>query len=362
MEMTGVAFMRVGAAAVGIITTLVLSTAGELRAAERKVVVQGGSPAPNLGYVQLYIAQEAGFFKEEGLEVSVQYGQGAFLAMQLAATGKVDIAQGSIEPVILGYEKGLRGKFFYQYNTRLIYYVGVPADGSLQTVADLRGKRIGVPNLGTAIIPVVRSQLKDAGVPVDQVTFLPVGIGEQAATALRAGQVDALGLWDPAFAALESTGMKFRYFVHPKLRDVGNAGYFASDGFLKENPDVVRRFARAVAKGTVFAFASPEAAVRIFWKVSPAARGGGNESEALSKAADELRFVFKGFSIEGSRVKKYGHVEAEGWQRYFDVLQAEGFLKVKPPINDVLTNAHVDFANEFDVEAVKGIAKKWSAK
>lgn len=330
--------------------------------AEKKIVLQGASPAPNLGYIPMYVAQEVGFFKQEGLDVGFLYSQGGFLAIQLVAAGKADITSNTVEPLMLGYSKGIRAKAFYRYNTRFLFYIGVPVDSPIQTVADLRGKRIGAFSMGSAIVPVVRSQLKLAGVPPEQITILPVGIGDQAAAALSSGKVDVLAMWDPAFAALETSGLKFRYLYHPVLKDVGNAGYFASDSFLKANPDAVRGFARAVAKGTVFAMANPEAAVRIFWRISPAARGGETEKEALEKAVYQLNFILGGFSIKDSPVKKYGYIDMDGWRRYLDLLQAEGFLTDKPPVDEIATNAYIDFANTFDVEAVRSLARTWAPK
>jgi NitT/TauT family transport system substrate-binding protein len=345
-----------------IVVALWLLSGAPVEGAERKIILQGASPAPNLGYASMYVAQEVGFFKQEGLTVGFEYSQGGFLAIQLTASGKADITSNTVEPLILGYSKGIRAKAFYRYNTRLLFYIGVPVNSPIKTVADLRGKRIGTFSMGSAIIPVVRSHLKLAGVPPEEVTILPVGIGDQAAAALTSGKVDVLAMWDPAFAALETSGLKFRYLWHPLLKNVGNGGYFASDSFINANPDAVRGFARAVAKGTVFAMANPEAAVRIFWKVSPAARGGGSETEALEKAIYQLNYILGGFSIEDSPVKKYGYIDMEGWRRYVDILQSEGFLTEKPPIEEIATNAFIDYANNFDAAAVKALAKTWKLK
>jgi NitT/TauT family transport system substrate-binding protein len=350
----------VGWVVLGIVLLAAISSPAQ--AAERRIVIQGASPAPNLGYTAMYVAQEMGFFKQQGLDVSFEYSQGGFMAIQLVAGGKADVTSNTVEPLILGYSKGIRAKAFYRYNTRLLFYIGVPVNSPIKTVADLRGKKVGTFSMGSAIVPVVRSHLKLAGVPPDQVTILPVGIGDQAAAALSSGKVDVLALWDPAFAALETSGLKFRYLVHPELKDVGNGGYFASDSFISANPEAVRGFARGVAMGTVFAMANPEAAVRIFWKVSPAARGGGSEQEALAKAIYQLNYILGGFSIKDSPVKKYGYIDMDGWRHYMDVLQSEGFLKEKPPVEQIATNAFIEYANNFDVEAVKTLARNWKEK
>jgi hypothetical protein len=45
-----------------------------------------------------------------------------------------------------------------------------------------------------------------------------------------------------------------------------------------------------------------------------------------------------------------------------DVLQSEGFLKEKPPVEQIATNAFIEYANDFDVEAVKTLARNWKEK
>jgi NitT/TauT family transport system substrate-binding protein len=332
------------------------------RAAERKLVIQAGSPAPNQLYAPVFVAQEMGYLKAEGLDVAIQYSAGSFLAAQLAAAGKADVGNVSFEPVATGYAKGMRGKFFYQYLTKFMFYLGVPAEGAIQTVSDLRGRKIGVQSLGSAALVAAKSQLKAAGISPDQVSFLPVGIGQQAATALKGGQVDALALWDTPFAALENSGMKFRYFHHPVLQSVGNVGFFASEASLETNKDALQGLSRAVAKGTVFALENPEAAVRIYWKMHPGSRGTGDEAEALRKGMFELNFIMRSMTLDDEAVKKYGYQAPEDWHRLLDFLKAEAVIPEKPPVEQLMTNKFIDYANDFDVAAVKRAAKEWKAK
>src|SRR5436309_2568434 len=80
-------------------------------AAQAKLVVHGGSPSPNIAYINLYVGQQAGLFKDEGLEVEVRYASGAAMATQIAASDGADIGDVTYEPFLLGYDKGLRGKF-----------------------------------------------------------------------------------------------------------------------------------------------------------------------------------------------------------------------------------------------------------
>ena len=92
----------------------------------------------------------SGFFKEEGLQVEVRFSTGGPQATQITASGGADVGQVTQEPAIEGYDKGIRGKMFYTQFTRLIYHVAVPADSAIQSIADLKGKKIGVSNMASA--------------------------------------------------------------------------------------------------------------------------------------------------------------------------------------------------------------------
>ena len=57
--------------------------------------------------------------------------------------------------------------------------------------------------------------------------FLPVGVGDSALAALRSGKVQALSLWDSAYASMLRTGVSFRYIYHPTMGDFGSGTFFA---------------------------------------------------------------------------------------------------------------------------------------
>src|SRR4051812_13304260 len=134
------------------------------QAQEKKIIVQGGAPVPYTGFLSVYVGQQGGFFKEEGLEVEMRYASGAPQGTQITAANQADVGVVTVEPTINGYEKGIRGKIISRINNHLIYYIAVPEDSPIKTVADLKGKKIGVASFGSAAVPVVRSILRSAGI------------------------------------------------------------------------------------------------------------------------------------------------------------------------------------------------------
>src|SRR5688572_16362264 len=117
---------------VGVLGMTALLLAPTVALAQTKLVLQAGFPVPSMSLVVLYIPNQAGFLKEEGLDVEIRFSSGGPQATQIAASGGADLSLNSFEPIIQGYEKGIRGISFYRENTRLIFYVAVPADGPVK--------------------------------------------------------------------------------------------------------------------------------------------------------------------------------------------------------------------------------------
>jgi len=326
-----------------------------------KLVVQGGSPAPSLAYLPMYVAQAAGFLREGGVDLEVRYSQGAPLAAQLVSSGNADVASMTFEPLLMGHDKGIQGKFFYQYSNEVIYSIAVLKDGAIKSPADLKDKALGVASMTSAAVPIARAILRDAKVDTANVKFIPVGAGAPAVAALKGGTVQAIALWLEAYAAMEGDGLQLQTFHLPAFKGVGNAGYFAGRA-LQEKPDALKAFVRGIAKANVFMSENPEAAVRILWGVSQSFRGSGPEDAALKTGVASVKAMVTAWRGNDNDRKAYGYINPSAVDAYQKVLLEEGVIKTTLPVNQIVTNEMIDFANKFDVEAVRKFAREWKAK
>lgn len=342
----------------GAAALLAMGLASTASAAPTKLVLQSGSSAPSMEQIALVVADQAGFFKDENIEVKVQYASGASMAAQLVATNSADIGSLTLEPVITGYQNGIRGKFFYGTTNRLIYYIGVPQDGGIKSAADLKGKRIGVASMGSSSLVVAQSILRNAGIAKEEVTFVPVGGGASAMAALAAGQVDALALWHSGFGALEKSGLKLNYLYHPTVAGVGNDGFFTSQKTLDSKKEALAGFSRAIAKASVFLINNPEAAIRMYWKYNPGAKIGESDADALAKGVAELRYYAQ--SVE-RQPNAYGSYDPQGVLRYEQMFKEEGRLPEVIAVDELIDGSLLPHANDFDVAAVVEQARNWKA-
>lgn len=328
-------------------------------AQQQQLSVQVGVPVPNIVAIQLYVGQQTGFFRDEKLEVAVRYSTGAPQATQLVGAGQADVALATVEPLISGYEKGLRAKAFVRLNGQMIYYLAVPKDSSARRLEELKGAHIGVVNLGAASVAVARSMFRAAGIPTTPETFVPVGLGEQALLALRTDKVQALGLWSNAYYAMERAGHELRYFRHPTLADFGNVALIASDKGLTERRRELCGFSRAVAKASLFVVENPEAALRMYWVAVPSAKLGANDAEAVRNGMREILPQAKDLDVGFPPSAKFGVFDRAAFGNYMELLKEYGLANQVPPIGDVVTDALVNCMNDFDSAAVRKLARGW---
>jgi NitT/TauT family transport system substrate-binding protein len=327
--------------------------------AQSKFVVQHGSPVYTFDLIGQIVAQQVGFYKDEGIDVEFRNTANASTALQLVANNSADVTHSTVEPMLFGYENGIRGKIIIQTNQRVIYSIAVPVSSKINSVQDLKGLKIGVSNLGSASVIVAKSILGDAKVPVTPDTFVPVGVGDQAMMALRSDKVQALSLWDGPYGALERTGAAFRYFRHPALTGYGNFATITSDSTLASKRKELCGYGRGMAKGLLFAIENPEAALQMYWVINPGAKTAAGDADAMKKAVAELRFTTdaqnKGFAPN----EKFGVIDEPALKRYTELIFKDKEKSKVPPMANIETNTLSECINDFDRAAVRKIAREW---
>src|SRR5207253_11386978 len=162
--------------------------------------------------------------------------------------GNIQIVSLGPEEIIIGREKGVKIKGFYVQARTTIFRVVVPADSPIKTVAELKGKTIGVPALASGSVPFAKALVASVGIdPERDVKFLAVGVGAPGALALQQKKVDALGLWDTLQASMENGGLQLRRLDLPIVHEMLGQTLAASDEYLAANPDVLIGVARGIA-------------------------------------------------------------------------------------------------------------------
>ncbi len=352
MDVTRRAVMAgaLGASGVGLLG------AGTARAADAPLIVQAGGSVPGYIYLPIYVAQQAGFFARQGVSVDLRYTNGGPLAVQLVANGNADLAHIVWQPAIQASLRGAKGHFVYGTYTRSSFFLAVPPDSPIKAPADLAGKRIGVFNMASPGVFVVRSMARTAGLKAGAVSFFPVGLGAQALAALTSGQVDALALWDSEYANYAAIGHELRYIQHPVLGRIGNGGFYASDASIAARKPAMAGFCRALAEGTAYLLANPESALRMYWKAAPGAKPPGPEAEAVRQGLIGIRFTSQTFDVQNRPDHAFGAIDPGSLQRFIDAMHDEGELPASIPAASLIDDEFIAGANQFDhAAAVKPV-------
>ena len=225
-------------------------------------------PGNSMGYLPLFVAVHRGFFKDEGIDIELPrlipaMAQNALLSGDVQYHGLADS----------GLRLAARGApiraIFYGADRPMYYLVAQKEIGS---VAELKGKRVGVSQFGGTSDLSARLVLKHFGVePERDALIIQIGSEGTRVAALRVGSVAAIIVPVPAVVLLKRDGFNEISFVGDVVQFASN-GYSTTEQRIKEHPQEVKKVVRALYRGLRFAKENPEGTIGVIqkeWKVEP---------------------------------------------------------------------------------------------
>jgi NitT/TauT family transport system substrate-binding protein len=331
--------------------------------APRKVVIAAGTQVLNSSYPYLMMPVALGYWKEEGLDVEVIPAGGSAQSIQQVLGRSADFAQVNSGSFIEAVSRGAALRAVMA-NTTVDWSLVSAASGPIKSVADFKGKSIGVATLGSGGVPLLKAYLRANGLEPDKdVTLQPVGFGAAGLQALTSGRVDGLMYWASAIASFESAGASLRYFRAPEWKDYADFSLVTSEATLKDNPALVEAIVRGMAKASYFTVSNAECARKMFWKQFPQLRGPGADDAA--KAKFDLKQIETGVkSMQEVRDlgggKNWAVTPVAGYDRMQQFMIANKVIeKGAPPATLVPPSAAIlEKANNFDHERIRQAALK----
>ena len=293
--------------------------------------VAGGA---NAGFAA---AVAEGFYRDAGLDVTLVQGNGSGNTAQLVANGRSEIAYADAVAVSQLIAKGAPMKVLstvYQSNPN---EVSALKKTGIKSVKDLAGKKVGVPSGSsqTTMLPLLlkANNLKESD--VNLINMPPTAM----VPSLLQGQVDAiLGSVDSYQIQLEAQGAQTDNFM---FADHGvptvSTSIFASDSYIKNNPEVIKKFIAASLKGWYFALDNPEKAVKDLKSVFPEM----NEKLATAELASIKPLLCSGGA------KYIGKAEDALWVKTQDLLSEVKLLPAGQDPKTYYTNAYLPPASEM---------------
>lgn len=332
------------------------STAGGQAPAEVTNLIVAPSSPMGPHWAAFAVAEEQGYFAENGVDVELQFPGGSADVLQAVATDRVHIGVPSPEAVWAAVDNGQTAKMYYNWSREAVQALAVLEDSDFQSFADLKGANIGVAAISSGAKLIAESALRDEGIDPTEVTFIATGTGVAAADALSRGQVDALMLWDTEFVLMEQSGLKLRTFLPDDLAQLFSTGFATSQENIDSMPEALGGFGRAWSQATVWATENPEGAIEALWKHYP-----------QTKTADGEDFLQQQVEIFEARNQKamygdpmdnmdFGVFPEAGVTKWMEFAAEYGMTTKKLEITDVYTNEFAEAFNDFDVEEIREAA------
>lgn len=288
---------------------------------------------PQLSWYGLYWADEKGYYKDAGLDVSFQYLRGSPLAVQATGAAQSELGIAAADTALAGGIQGLPIKVIANHLQKDATGVIVDkAKGPVASFKDLGGKTI-VTSDSTTLATLLRAALKRDGM-TDKVKVLSVD-PQTVCTLMLAGQADGCTGFEFAHAlqvkakGVEPLFLPFSTDQYPILGHV----IMANSDFLAKNPEAVKAFLKATARGYAEASADIPATVAMMGRIDPT-----QPKETLPQA---IKIIADLTVSPRSQEHGWGWMDDTSWNNLYGGLAEGGVLKPGYKVSELYTNDYL---------------------
>ena len=288
---------------------------------------------PNTNHTGLYVAQEKGYFEDEGLEVEiVQPPEDG--ADALVASGKAQFGisfQDTMAPGVVGEDAlpTTAVAAVVQHNTSGI--ISRKGEG-MDTPKGLEGKKYA-----TWDAPIEKAMMENVveadGGDFSKVELIPSTVTDEV-SALESKSVDAIWIFYAwAGVATEVAGLETDYFAFKDINpafDYYTPVIIGNNAFLEKEPETAKKFLSAVKKGYEDAIEDPDGAAEILCEAAP------ELDQELVKASQE--YLKDQYIADADR---WGYIEPDRWNLFYNWLNENGLTENEIPENTGFSNEYL---------------------
>jgi NitT/TauT family transport system substrate-binding protein len=284
---------------------------------------------PNVQYAPFYVAVEKGYFAKEGIEIEFDYSFETD-GVSLVGAGELPFAVASGEQVLLARAQGLPVVYTFAWYQQ--YPISVISEPELNITkpSDLSGQTIGLPGLFGANYIGLQALLFSAGLTLADVKVDAIGFTQ--VEAMSTGQENIV----VGYTANEPIILNSKAHPVNELRvadymQLTANGIVSSEMTIKDDPELVRGMARALAHGIEDTIANPEEAFIISTKFV----------EGLEQMDKTVQMLVLTTSIEFWRAERTGFSDPKSWQNMNDLLVKMELIKTELDVSKAFTNEFV---------------------
>lgn len=327
---------------IGILAVFVLLVLSACGGGQEEAVSGGGKELkkvsvmldwyPNGVHSFLYVAEEKGFFEEEGIEVDIQFPANPTDPLNLAAAGKVTLGFYYQPDVVMARaNENVPVKAVGAIVRSPLNHIVFLEDSSIQSPKDLEGKTVGYPGIPLNE-PLLKTMVANDGGDPDKVNMVDVGF--ELGSSIVSKKADAVigAFVNHEVPVLKHEGYETRYF-NPV--DYGVPNYYelvavTSDGTWEKNESEIKAFWRAATKGYEFMAENPDEALQILL---------ANQDEANFPLIEEVEK--QSIEILLPKMKSdfgFGSQELESWKQVSSWLKEVGLIEEEPNAEELFVD------------------------
>src|SRR3954463_3108909 len=220
-------------------------------------------------HVPFYYGKERGFYKDEGIDLTINEGRGSANTVQVVAAGSDTFGLADSSSVVATAAKGAEIKSVMTVLSSTGYSVVSLASAGIKTPKDLEGKRFAV-SPGDPLGQLFRAMAAYNKIDMNKISFVQVDPAAKVVSVLEKRVDGLLGGADDQFFLIKYKGEEpaaLRYADHGA--NIVGMTILTQEATIKNKADLVRRFVRATARSWDEARKNPEAAVDATMKVKP---------------------------------------------------------------------------------------------
>jgi NitT/TauT family transport system substrate-binding protein len=281
-----------------------------------------------VGYAPMYIAEEKGFFKKNGINVKLTRMESSSDRLSALAAKRVTGIGGTVDSHVVASSRGVP----------LVQVLvtddskggdGIVANKDIKTFADLKGKKIAVQTDGGASFFWFNYLLKKEGMTMDDFEIQSMSSGD-AGAAFVAKKVDAAITWEPWLTSAKNTDFGHVLLSSEKTPGIITGSFALHKDFLKEHPEAVKAFNKSWFEAVDYYKEHKEESIAIMAK-------------AMGQTTDEFKEALAGagFYDKEGNMKYFGTKEAPGplydlTKMGADLWEEQKLIDKKPNIDNLL--------------------------
>jgi len=291
-------------------------------------------PAPDFlpAFAPFKIAMAKGYYTAEGLDVTFRVGKGGADVAKQVGVGNVDLGGGIGDTAIIVRANGIPVRGVAVLGAKALTQIYWREDAGIKSLADLKGKGIGVLSFQDTTYYNMLAALASVGLTKGDASIQAVGPGG-IIKLMISGDIQAMSGTVEWAGAIRAAGVKIHMLPINDIFPAMAQAIIASDKIIAERPETVRKFVRATIKGYVDVIKDPAQAAKDYVAAVPQHKGKEKVMEAIMRGYIDL--------VYGTDVENFGKFDEARLKAVQKFYVEHNIVREAVPIADTYSNDFV---------------------